>query len=115
MLLKLLNYYYSGKNWYHAFSNNIELVSTKIKNKKLSYELETKCIEQGGVLTYAEYIHIEQFGENGYYAHSKHKGSTPVHTRWGKALAILCKEFNYETVIEFGCGNGNLGVEIVKE
>ena len=100
-----------GNDWYHTYKKEIKLASgIRIKNKLLYQELEQECRRLGGILTYAEYLTIDQFGKNGYYSTSKHHGKTDVEKRWDGALSNYCKQQNYDTIIEFGCGTGELGV-----
>ncbi|SRR5258708_9132138 len=111
MLKKLHNHFSLGKDWYHTFQKEIKLTSSiKIKNKQLYLELEQECKKSGGILTYAQYLTISQFGKHGYYATSALHGKTDVESRWSGALANYAQTFGHDTVIEFGCGTGELGV-----
>jgi hypothetical protein len=115
MLKKLYSRLNLGKDWYYTYKKEIKLAShIKIKNKLLYQELEQECKKKNGILTYAEYLTIDQFGKNGYYSTSKHHGKTDVEKRWGGALANYCKQQKYDTIIEFGCGTGELGVASAK-
>lgn len=97
------------------YHKNIKLATNiKIKNTQLYNELEKACEKKNGVLTYAEYLTIDQFGENGFYSTSKTHGKTDVEKRWGNALSNYCQDLGYNTILEFGCGNGDLGVSISK-
>jgi hypothetical protein len=108
------NYFYLSRNWYQAMTKQISLASTKIHDKNLAGELEKACENQEGILTYSQYHQIEQFGVNGYVSRSNKIGLTDVSSRWGEALAQYCIQNNYHHIIEFGCGNGELGVATVK-
>lgn len=116
MLKKFNNRLSRATDWYHTYRKEIKLTSNiPITNKLLYQELEQECKKKGGVLTYAEYLQIDQFGKYGYYATSKKHGQTDVEHRWGKALANYCQKNEYDTLIEFGCGTGELGVATAKE
>src|SRR5258708_36665998 len=98
------------KEWYTTYRKEIKLISAcMVKNKLLYQELEQACNRQGGILTYAEYLTIDQFGKHGYYATSTQHGKTDVDKRWGQTLALYCHNFGHDTLIEFGCGMGELG------
>lgn len=113
---QLTDYFYSGQNYYFTLTKKIHLTQTKIKNTKLAQELEAACEKEGGILTYSQYRAIEQFGKNGYYnnANADKQGMTNTHIRWGDGLAKLCQKYNCDTIIEFGCGTGELAVATVK-
>src|SRR6185437_13570321 len=101
------------RDWYYTFNKKIHLLTNiQIKNTQLAKELELACVKYQGILTYAEYLTIEQFGKYGYYATHITHGQTDVDTRWGTALARYCIENNFRTIIEFGCGTGELGAAI---
>lgn len=115
MLKKYQNLLCNAQDWYHTARKEIKLASNiKINNKLLAQELEEACEKGNGVLTYAEYLTIDQFGENGYYAKSNSHGKTDVEKRWSVALAHYCNELGYDTIIEFGCGTGELGANTAK-
>jgi hypothetical protein len=115
MFNNLTSLIWRGKDWYNTSRKEIRLSSNvKIKNALLSEELESECKKQNNILTYAEYLYIDQFGKNGYYAKSKLHGKTDIEKRWSHALAAYCKKLGYDTIIEFGCGTGELGVATVK-
>lgn len=115
MLKKMHKYLASGKDWYYTYKKEIKLESKiQVKDKLLYAELEQECRKLGGILTYAEYLTIDQFGKQGYYSTSKFHGKTDIDKRWSLALAKYCKELGYETMIEFGCGTGELGVATAK-
>lgn len=102
-----------GKN--ALFQKDYELKTVSLKNNQLATELEDACRKNDGFLTYAEYLAIDQFGAHGYHnthsAQSSH-GLTDTHTSWGKAIVTLCKKQNLRHVIDFGCGDGTLGIAI---
>lgn len=105
-----------GIDWYNTFQKRIPLITDiEIKNKLLAQNLEKACEEKDGILTYAEYLTVEQFGANGYYAVNKRHGQTDIDHRWGPAIAKYCKKSGHKTIIEFGCGTGELGVATCKE
>src|SRR5258708_4393090 len=80
MLKNLRKSFSVWKDWYHTHQKKITLaVNIKIKNKNLYEELETACETQHGVLTYAEYLAIDQFGKYGFYATSTKHGKTDIH------------------------------------
>jgi hypothetical protein len=70
----------AGRNNYEDWKiKNYSLKKATIKNKQLSEELEIACQKSGGFLTYAEYLQIDQFGQNGYHANYKDHGITATH------------------------------------
>ena len=82
MLEKFTSVLNNGQDWYHTARKEIKLAyNIKIKNKLLAQELEEACENSNGVLTYAEYLTIDQFGENGHYAKSNYHGKTDVEKR----------------------------------
>jgi len=89
------------------------LVSTKIKNKKLADELEKAC-EKDGFLLYSEYLQIAQYGKNGYHSTHTYHGRTDTYTRWPESVVRLCEKEQLHHIIEFGCGDGTLGLETMK-
>lgn len=115
MLRTVSNYYYSTQYWIYVLSRKIEFVSVKIENKKLAAELEMACDKNDGFLTYSQYLHIDQYGENGFYANSGKTGRTNANKRWGEAISRYCSDNNFNEVIEFGCGEGELGVTAVSD
>jgi hypothetical protein len=115
MLKKFTTLLATGQDWHNTYKKKIELLTNvKVKNDLLYQELEKECKRKNGILTFAEYVVIDQFGQNGYYATSKKHGKTDVEKRWGGALANYCKLNGFDLVIEFGCGKGELGVAIAK-
>jgi len=115
MQKQLHTYLARGKDIYAIHQKEIKLASNiRVANRQLYQEIEEACKKSEGVLTYAEYLTVDQFGENGYYATAKFHGKTDVEKRWGQALANYCLKNGYETLIEFGCGSGELGVAVVK-
>lgn len=115
MLQKFKNYLTSGSNLINTFSGKINLRTTKISDRKLAEDLEATCAKQDGILTYSEYLNIVQYGNNGYSAVSHKDGRTDANKRWGKALAAYCLKNNYSSVVEFGCGSGELGLTAAGE
>jgi hypothetical protein len=115
-MLNKINYHLSrGKDWYNTYKKNVYFASNvKIKNTKLAWELEKECEKRNGVLTYAEYLTLDQFGQNGFYTTNLLHGKTNVEKRWGGALAHYCQQMGHDTIIEFGCGTGELGIATVK-
>jgi hypothetical protein len=115
MLKKLTGNIKRAKNWHSTYKKQIKLASNiTIKNKQLALELEQACNENEGILTYAEFLNIDQFGNNGFYATSPFHGKTDVEKRWGGALANYCLRLGHDTIIEVGCGTGELGVATAK-
>lgn len=103
------------QDFIHSYRKEIKLeTDNKIKNKKLYEDLKKACDSNYGVLTYAEYLHIDQFSKNGFYATNKKHGKTDIEKRWGLALSNYCQIQGFTTVIEFGCGTGELGIATVK-
>lgn len=115
MLKELTSTLNQGKNFYTTYKKEIILASNiKIKNKELARELEVACEKKNGILTFPEYLMIDQFGKNGFYAKNAKHGKTDIDKRWGSTLARYCHKFGFEKVIELGCGTGDLGVAIAK-
>jgi len=115
MLKKFHTHLSRGEDWYSIYKKEIKLATNiPIINKLLYQELANACEKHEGILTYAEYLMIDQFGKHGYYATGKFHGKTDVEKRWAGALAQYCKNNKYETLIEFGCGTGELGVSVAK-
>lgn len=105
----------SEKEWRLKQQGNYGLQTVRLENVGLAKELEEECKKKGGVLTYGEYLQIEQFGKNGYHAsHSLH-GMTDSYKVWEKALFFYCKKNNIHSIVEFGCGDGKLARVILKE
>lgn len=76
--------------------------------------MENAC-QKNGFLTYSEYLNLDQFGKNGYHLNHKHNGMTNVPDRWPKALVEICKINNFQSIVEFGPGNAELGAETLLE
>lgn len=114
MIKIVLDYFHTGKSLYNLLIHRNFFAKVKIKNKKLAGELQNECDKREGILTYSEYVQIEQCGGYGYLANYEKKGLTNVGSRWGEALANFCISNNFKSIIEFGCGNGDLGIEIIK-
>ncbi len=91
-----------------------KLYSARIKNTKLATELEKAC-QKDGFLTYAEYMHISQYGKYGYHQTHTYHGATDVFLRWTKPLITICKQEDYHHIVEFGCGDGELAHSVAKE
>jgi hypothetical protein len=116
MLKKIKSRLYETRNWYYVYNRKIKLYENiHISNKELYRELEQECKKRAGILTYAEFLTIEQFGMYGFYATSNYHGLTDVESRWADALAYYCQDFGHDTIIEFGCGTGDLGVAAAKK
>lgn len=99
-----------GKNT--LFQKDYELKTVSLQNKQLAAELQDACRKNDGFLTYAEYLAVDQFGTHGYHnTHTEH-GLTDTHSSWGKAIVMLCKKQDIRHVIDFGCGDGTLGIAI---
>ena len=104
-----------GKEWHRVWRKDLYLnTDVKVSNKLLYQDLEQECMKRFGVLTYTEYFFLEQFGKHGFYAKSAAHGKTDVEKRWGKALARYCQQHEQDTIIEFGCGTGDLGAVTAK-
>lgn len=93
---------------------NYAMRSVVLKNKPLANDLEAACKKNEGILTYAEYLAIEQFGKHGYHAEHKDFGRTGTHDHWPKAILTLCKKNGYKDIVEFGSGDATLGIAIAK-
>lgn len=102
----------AGQKW-HTNPQQLTLLTTSVKNKKLAKDMEDAC-KKNGFLTYKEFLDISQFGSHGYYANNKYHGMTDSFVRWGEPIIKLCKENNIHQVIEFGCGDGKLGVTTIR-
>ena len=115
MFREFIDYFYSLKDLFYVVSGRVLLNQVIFKYKKLAKELEEECVKKGGILTYGEYVQIEQYGENGYHANTDKNGFTDVGGRWPAALARYCLKYNYKSIVEFGCGSGELGALIARE
>lgn len=98
-----------------ALLKHLSLRKATLQNKSLARELQIACKSRDGILTYSEFLQIDQFGKYGYHETRKYHGETNVETRWAESLAILFARKNYETIIEFGSGNGDLGIQTIIE
>lgn len=123
MLKKFLQDYISyrfshllGGKTYTSWANETLVLHKHIpiKNRALAKELEDAC-QKKGFLTYAEFLTIDQFGQHGYHMTHKEHGMTDVRSRWPEALAALCIEKNISHIVEFGPGNGVVGVKTLLE
>ncbi len=115
-LLFRLSSFVAGQRHYPEWKvKNYAMRSVVLKNKQLAKDLEIACKKNGGILTYAEYLTIEQFGKNGYHARNEQFGQTGTYYQWSKALLELCKKNGFEHVVEFGSGDGALGIELAKK
>ena len=90
------------------------LKTAVLKNKKLAAELEDACRKNSGALTFAEYLSIDQFGTHGYHTNSKYHGEQRSYEFWAEALVRHCVNNNISNIIDFGPGNGNLGIHALK-
>lgn len=105
----------AGKRNYPEWKiKNYSMRHVPLTNKLLARELEIAC-KKKGILTYAEYLSIEQYGNHGYHAGHSYFGRTNTHNEWPKALLVLCKESKFKHVLEFGSGDGSLGVALIKQ
>jgi len=105
----------SGRKNYSAWkSKNYSLRKVTLKNALLAKELEKTCSEKGGILTYSEFIEIDQFGKYGYHATHTDHGMTNVGKRWPDAIIALCKKNNISDVVELGPGTGDVAIELQK-
>ncbi len=119
-LKNYVNFYLSHllggtKNHEGRTSDYYALHSAKIKSKKLASLLEKECQEKNGVLTYPEYLAIEQFSKYGFHGTHWSYGGTPTARFWPKALLTLCEKNDIHSVVEFGPGEGALGVFTAQE
>jgi len=85
-----------------------------LKNKELAAELEKACKKNNGLLTFSEYLTIDQFGKNGYHAKNKYHGEQKKCKDWGQSLAKYCLDNKISNIIDFGPGNGDLGIYTLK-
>lgn len=111
---KISKLFAGKKNYYEWKKYNYSLKEAKIENKKLAKDLEDECDKNDGFLTFAQYLEIDQFGNNGYHAKHTDNGNTDSYKIWKNALPVLCKKYDYKNVIDMGAGNGELGVEMLK-
>lgn len=110
-----LSSFVAGQRHYPEWKvKNYTMRTATLKNKALAKDLETACKKNGGILTYAEYLAIEQFGPHGYHATHKDFGRTGTHEHWPKAILAICKKNGFKEVVEFGSGDATLGIEIAK-
>jgi len=97
-----------------TISGHYSLKTTTLKKEKLAAELESACQKNNGALTFAEYLAIDQFGTNGYHSNNKYHGEQKKSKYWGEALAKYCIDNNIFNIIDFGPGNGDLGIYALK-
>jgi SAM-dependent MidA family methyltransferase len=93
-----------------TINGQYSLKTATLKNEKLAAELESACRRNYGVLTFAEYLAIDQFGTNGYHANNSYHGEQEKFKYWGEALAKYCIAKGISNIIDFGPGNGDLGI-----
>ncbi len=105
----------AGNNYKDWYDTHYSLKTVSLKNRRLAKELEAACKRSNGVLTYAEYLQVDQFGRNGYHATHKEHGFQHIHTSTIKEIVELCIQNKLEHIVDIGCGNGSLGIEILKE
>lgn len=119
-LKNYLSFYFSHilagtTNYEERIKAYYSLRTARIKRKKLAALLSQACTEKDGVLTYPEYLILEQFSRYGYHGTHLGYGGTPVAKYWPKALVALCQQQNIHSLVEFGPGEGALGAYTVKE
>jgi hypothetical protein len=85
-----------------------------IQNKQLALELENAC-QKDGYLLFSEFLQIDQHGKYGYHLNNKWHGEQQLYRYWGKAIAKLCQYEPIERVLDFGAGNGDLGIAVIDE
>ncbi|MBP7832638.1 MAG: hypothetical protein KA035_02605 [Candidatus Levybacteria bacterium] len=103
-----------GRSYKEWESQSLKLQNVSIQNKKLAKEFEEECIKLDGLLTYSEYLKIDQFGENGYHkTHSAH-GFTSSYKLSAPSAFQYIQIHDIHTVFELGPGNGNFAIELCK-
>jgi len=90
------------------------LQKVKINDSALAKELELKSRNNGGNLTTAEFLTSVLYGPAGYHSIHETHGKTDIHQRWSEALARLCIKYGLNTIVEFGPGDGDLGIATIK-
>jgi phospholipid N-methyltransferase len=103
-----------GKGESARIKEYYSLKTVALKNKKLAAELEKACQKKNGVLTFAEYLAIDQFGINGYHSNNKYHGEQETYKRWAEALAKFSIDNKILNIIDFGPGDGSLGIHTLK-
>jgi hypothetical protein len=103
-----------GKEESARIKEYYSLKTVVLKNKKLAVELEEACKKNNGVLTFAEYLEIDQFGKNGYHANNSYHGEQETYKRWTEALVRYSIDNKIFNIIDFGPGNGDLGIYALK-
>ena len=91
-----------------------ELIRAKIKDASLASRLEQFCDAHDGFMTYEEYLQLEQFGRDGYHEKHDNHGATSGREKWAEQLIHLCKNQKFEQVVEFGFGDGALGLKTLE-
>lgn len=98
----------SYTNWQTSMTH---LYSSTITNKKLAKEIEI-ISRKRGFLTYEEFLALDQFGKYGYHNTHTHHGMTNAPQRWPEAVLKICQKNNLHQVVEFGSGDGKMGLSI---
>ncbi|MBI2033030.1 MAG: hypothetical protein HYT10_01020 [Candidatus Levybacteria bacterium] len=107
---------FAGKKYYEDWKiKNYHLRKAVIKNKLLAKELETACQKNGGILTYNEFIAIDQFGKNGYHATHGYHGITGSHKHWAQAVFKLAQKKGYSYIVEVGSADGSLAIDSITQ
>lgn len=82
-------------------------ITTSLPNNTLTNQLEKQR-----TLLISEFLTITQQGPFGYHQNTTTQGTTDSYLRWPEAIIALCKKYALSSVVEFGCGDGALGVGI---
>jgi hypothetical protein len=106
-----------GGEKYHTWKDSYYSLK-HIPIPKLAFfeELKKELKKQKDIFTFSEYLQFDQFSKHGYHAkHTSHGLQPTSNKEWSQTLASLCIKDNIEHVVDFGCGDGRLGVLLVNE
>ena len=95
-----------------AYREKLQVID--LSDRLIAEELEALCDNEGGFITYPEFLHVTQHGPNGVHKKFKAHGQTHIEKRWGDSIALFAQQEGYLQVTEFGSGKGSLGIASVR-
>jgi phospholipid N-methyltransferase len=106
---------FAGRSYSQWQQRHYGLQRVKLNNVPLAKEVADAAQQANGILTFAEYLAIDQFGEHGYHArHQKHGFQDDLHAAWAEKLVDVCLKEHITHVVDVGCGDGNLGIKLLQ-